>query len=92
MRTLKQMTEAEFGALYVWCNSRLNYPKNLATYIGRKDLKIVAPHMLTRDRLQGYEFPEAVYDHALDIRKIPDEAVDFIETRIRPVLKSEEKV
>ena len=34
------------GAVYVWVNSMLGYPKALARAVGRGDLRIVGPHML----------------------------------------------
>ncbi len=84
-RTVNQMIKAKEGALYVWCNSRINYPRNLAQYLGRNDLIIIPPHAFTQERLQGYVFSQVVYDHALDHRSIPSGSHDFILTRIRPV-------
>ena len=85
MRTAKQMIAAKKGALYVWCNSRLNYPKNLAAYLHRSDLVILSPHMLTRERLQGYEFSEVVYDHAVRPSDVSDATANFVLTRIKPL-------
>ena len=41
-RTTQQMKAAEQNALYVWPNSNLYYPKELARHIGRPDLRIVS--------------------------------------------------
>lgn len=40
--TTRQMMEAPKGAIYVWINSHLDYPRRLADHIGRRDLVIVS--------------------------------------------------
>jgi hypothetical protein len=61
--TTKQMREAEPGALFVWCNSDLSYPKHLAHNLGRDDLRIVGPSVLNESRLLGQQC-QIVVDHA----------------------------
>ena len=58
-RTSEQMKAAPKGAVYVWVNSILGYPKALARSLGREDLRIVGPHMV--ETLRGRVF---VVDHA----------------------------
>lgn len=42
--TSKQMQEAPKGAIFIWVNAHLWYPKQLAQRLGRTDLKIIAPN------------------------------------------------
>ena len=39
-RTTEQMEAAPKGAVFVWVNSYLSYPKHLAVSLGRQDLLI----------------------------------------------------
>lgn len=48
-RTTKQMERAANGAVFVWINDSLDYPKALARKIGRADLEIIPASRLTRD-------------------------------------------
>jgi len=52
-RTARQMMEAPKGAIFVWCNEHLDYPKKLAVYLGiwrgrmgSVNLRIVRPSWL----------------------------------------------
>ena len=66
-RTTKAMREAPQGALYIWCNDRTEYAKQLACKIGRNDLEILCPDNLNRSRiyrLRGREFSGVIVDHA----------------------------
>lgn len=62
-RTAEQMKMAPKGAIFVWCNSAMDYPRRLARSAGRSDLKIVAPSWLSRERLMGF-YGDVVLDHA----------------------------
>jgi hypothetical protein len=44
--TTKQMTQAPPSAAFVWRNEHLNYPRDLAKYLGRDDLLIISPAYL----------------------------------------------
>ena len=57
--TSEQMKAAPFGAVYVWVNSNLGYPKALARAVGREDLRIVGPHMV-----ETLAHRKMVVDHA----------------------------
>lgn len=48
-RTTHQMERASKGAVFVWCNDTLDYPKTLARKIGRTDLEIIPARRLTCD-------------------------------------------
>jgi hypothetical protein len=41
--TTSQMRRAPRGAIYVWLNSSMSYPRKLAKDLGRDDLRIVPP-------------------------------------------------
>ena len=58
-KTSEQMKAAPKGAVYVWVNSNLIYPKALACVVGREDLRIVGPHMV-----EVLAHREMVVDHA----------------------------
>lgn len=66
-RTTKQMLEAPHGAVYVWVNGALHYPKDLAHRAGRKDLVIVAPAWMEGDRWRGIHAPDVILDHAASL-------------------------
>jgi len=64
-RTAKQMLGAPKGAVFIWCNQVLHYPRMLARKHGRSDLLIVAPSWLMDARYCGKEFKAIIPDHAL---------------------------
>lgn len=41
--TTRQLKEAPQGAVFIWCNGHLSYPKLLAHELGRKDIHILPP-------------------------------------------------
>ncbi len=61
-RTSEQMKNAPLDAVFVWGNSHLLYPKDLAKRLGRADLQIVRPADL--ERLMGRPLTGLVIDHA----------------------------
>ena len=61
--TTRQMQAATRGAVFVWGNSQIGYPKGLAKHIGREDLKIVSPSWL-EDRWRGLKLTGVMVDHA----------------------------
>ena len=63
--TTQQMLDAPHGAIYVWVNSNVDYPKNLARNIGRDDLKIVPRAWLTSNNWIGRKLTGIVVDHAV---------------------------
>lgn len=62
-RTSRQLRFAPHGAVFVWCNDVLDYPKTLAKahWIDRPDLVIIGPSQI-RDRVRGRV--DFVVDHA----------------------------
>lgn len=63
-RTTRQMLAAPFGALFVWANERVDYPKFLSCALERSDLIIKSPRALEGGRLAGIDYPGVVIDHA----------------------------
>jgi hypothetical protein len=59
------MQAAPLDAVFIWCNSRLDYPQALARKLGRTDLKIVSPSWLELG-WRGRELSGIVRDHASD--------------------------
>lgn len=63
-RTTQQMLDAPQGAIYVWCNGELRYPRELAKSLGRKDLLIHSRSCFRDGRLRGIRKP-IILDHAV---------------------------
>ena len=61
-RTVEQMRNAPHGAVYVWPNDQLDYPRRLLQFVSRTDLEIVPKSALTEGRLRG---KRVVVDHAV---------------------------
>lgn len=87
-RTTRQMQTAPQGALYVWHNVRLGFPRNLARELGRTDLVIVSPLWLSNGQQWfGRVWPGVVVDHAAIARFTPEQqrGLEIILTRMRTV-------
>jgi hypothetical protein len=61
--TTRQMTEAPIGAVYVWCNEKRGYPRDLARSLGRDDLRIISPFDVEHGYFRGRSV-DVVVDHA----------------------------
>lgn len=64
-RTTREMQIAPKNAVYVWCNSRIDYPRALARAIGREDLVIRPLSWLTMQSVAGHKFSGIALDHAM---------------------------
>ena len=64
-RTTSQIRSAPVGAIYIWPNSHLAYPRKIAEQVGRDDLRFVSPGWLTAGRWQGLNLTGLVKDHAV---------------------------
>lgn len=62
-QTTRKMQSAPYGAIYIWCNSGLEYPRALARHIGRQDLIIRSPAYFENFGYRGLRIP-VVLDHA----------------------------
>lgn len=82
--TSEQMREAPRGALFIWCTVDVRYPKALARHLGRSDLEIVSPSILSEGayRLRGRRLSGIIVDHAgqpnADERDLLDELRQMI--------------
>ena len=79
--TTQQMTDAPQGAMYVWCNSELHYPKSLARTLGRTDLVVLPPSWLRADNVMPRNFPAVCVDHALRPDSQATEAIRYLRER-----------
>ena len=80
--TTQQMQDAPKGAVFVWCNNRLEYPRALARKIGRDDLSIVSPYWLERG-WAGQKFTDLVVDHACSLSAGEQNGLKYAITRLR---------
>ena len=62
--TTMQMLAAPSGAAFVWVNCATSYPRRLAHYLGRNDLRIVSPMQVSHGALRGLRLSALVVDHA----------------------------
>lgn len=60
--TTEQIKAAPHGAVFVWCNRHLDYPRRLARQLGRADLRIESPAFFDRGAWQGLNV-DCVLDH-----------------------------
>lgn len=66
--TSKQIREAPQGAVFVWCNHHIWYPRELAKFLKREDLDIQPPNWIKTENIQGRTFRGIVVDHAAQLR------------------------
>ena len=83
-RTANQMLSAPKGSLFIWCREDTSYPKHLAYYLGRSDLKIVSPGHLEGHSLRGLRVPAVIVDHATIFNDNQLEGFDYLNaTQVR---------
>jgi len=84
--TSQQMREAPQGAVYVWCNAHLDYPRDLARHLRREDLVIVAPHQIEWPETTRYRTRRSgiVLDHAARLTDREFEGYRCLEMQMRP--------
>jgi len=63
-RTTQQMQAAPQGAVFVWCNSHVDYPIALARALGRGDLAVYPLAWLEPINVIGRNLSGLVLDHA----------------------------
>jgi hypothetical protein len=81
-RTTQQMKEAPHGAMFVWCNGHLHYPRDLARALDRRDLEIVSPEQLEDDRFRGRSLTGIIVDHAATLHGRQFEAIRELRLRV----------
>lgn len=62
-KTTTQIKNAPKGAVFIWCNGTLGYPKDLARSLDREDLLVVGPSYVSNLRSYASTKP-VVVDHA----------------------------
>lgn len=83
-RTTQQMLEAPRGAVYVWCNSRMAYPRALADHIGRGDLHIMPLSWLCQRIALKPGLGGIVLDHAAQPDSEQLAALAYLRDRLNP--------
>ena len=79
--TRHQIENAPQGALFVWINSQLDYPKTMAIAVGREDVRIVSLTVLSHlnvHMFQGCTFPAVILDHAIRLTDQQSECYDML--------------
>ena len=72
------MLDAPNGAVFVWCNSRVFYAKQLAQHLERGDLAIRPFSWLREDNVKRRRFTGVILDHAANPSLDALEALDYI--------------
>lgn len=80
-RTTRQMLDAPLGAVFVWCNSSLLYPKMLARRLQRDDIDVVRLSWLRFESVAGRTFTSVVVDHATKLDAEALAALDYLRVR-----------
>lgn len=80
-RTTQQMNDAPLGAVFVWCNSRVSYPQDIAKTLGRNDLVVRPLHWLQPVNVMGRDFPGVIVDHAAQPDSEGYAALHYLRTR-----------
>lgn len=75
--TAKQMQDAPNGAIYVWVNGQLDYPRRLAENLNRTDLVIVSPGSVRLETVVGRRVA-LIVDHACRWTRGIAEAADYL--------------
>lgn len=86
-RTSAQMKRAERGAVFVWCNADLSYPRALARSLCRDDIEIQPPAWLDRRSKLGWPARMIIVDHACELTREQHDglmvAIDSAQRRLR---------
>ena len=62
--TTDQIKNSPQNAIYVWPNSNLFYPRELARHLGRTDIKFLSAHLIRPGSLHMRGAKDVVLDHA----------------------------
>ena len=65
--TTNQIKNAPIGAVFVWVNGDLTYPRRLAESLGRADIRMFSPRTVGNGALRGLRVPAVIVDHAADL-------------------------
>lgn len=67
-RTTDQMVKSPRKTIYIWCNDKLEYPRRLANYLGRGDIRVVPYSWIAESdfrRLKTFDQKDIVWDHSI---------------------------
>ncbi len=76
-KTSQQMKHAAKGAVYIWPNSFMDYPKDLAKFLGRTDLDITFPSVFL-NKYRGKKISGVVVDHATQLSQEQREFLRYL--------------
>lgn len=79
--TSRQMLDAPAGAVFVWCNSNLGYPKALAVAVGREDLDVRPLTWMEMRNVAARKVTGLVIDHAAALSGKGYEALMYVRER-----------
>lgn len=79
--TTKQIKNAPLGAIYVWLNNDLHYPRRIAEEQKRTDIKFVGPNWLDKQGFRGLSLSGLILDHATHLTD--EQWQYYIEAKLR---------
>lgn len=79
--TTRAMLRAPHGAIYIWPNGALTYPRHLSRYLGRADLNIISKGAFRPHTMRG-SLRRIVVDHATLLTIDQYEAVEYHQSRL----------
>jgi len=88
-KTKRAMQQAKRNSFYVWHDEKTDYPKSLAKYINRKDLKIVHSNWLSIGTINEYGIQRIVIDHNYKITPENKEIYKYYSEKEREWYKKE---
>ena len=77
-RTTQQIADAPRGAVFVWCNSAIEYPRALAKKLGRDDVVVRPMSWLAPQNTDGHTFAAVVIDHAAILDALALDAIGYL--------------
>ena len=81
-KTTQQLQQAPQRCYFVWCASNTYYPKRLAQFLGRYDIKVVSPDFL---RIFVSTGAPIIIDHALVVDEYVRHMIELNNRRLRHV-------
>lgn len=81
-RTTEQLKTAPLNAVYVWCNSKLEYPRRLAKTLHRDDIELVGPSYILSTAWRGRGDLRIGLDHALRLDDSEMECVNEMRAHV----------
>jgi hypothetical protein len=70
-RTTRRILDAPKGAMFVWCDHHLHYPTGLTMFLGRTDITVVSPAILSDRSRALLRRQPVILDHAFGDGDVP---------------------